>query len=115
MPIPMVAMPFLSALASYFPTSLSWIFLNRLFIHFDVDMRYSTEREGFIIVFIGVLLSTVCYFFLDADWMSFAILIMLAGGDFVFSAREVKSLLEDKAKRNSKPLKESSCAAMNEV
>jgi peptidoglycan/LPS O-acetylase OafA/YrhL len=98
LPIPMITVAFLSALACYFPTSLLWIFLSRLFIYFESDMRYPSERTGFIIMLIGVLMVASCYFFPNIDWASFAILIMLAGGDWIFSFREEKSLLEDKVK-----------------
>lgn len=102
LPIPMVTVAFLSALACYFPTSLLWILLTRLFVHFESDIRQFSEQTGFIIMLIGSIMAASCYFFPNVDWASFAVLIMLAGGDWVFSSRELKSLLEDKVKQSSK-------------
>lgn len=98
MPFPIVTVAYLSALTCYFPTSLFWIFLTRLFVYFEFDIRQTSERTGYIIMLIGVSMAAFCYFFPNIDWALFAILIMLAGGDCFFSAREVRSLLEDIAK-----------------
>ncbi len=102
LPIPMVTVALLSALACYFSTSLFWLFLHPLFFHFGSDKEQSSERPGFIIILIGALMAVSSYFFPNIDWASFAILIMLVGGDWVFTTREKNSLLEDKQKQNSR-------------
>ncbi len=102
LPIPMVTLAFGSALACYFPGSLLWILQTRLYLRFLPEMRQDSERPGFIIMLVGALMVASCYFFPNIDWASLSILIILVGGDCVFSAREVQSLEAEKRSRVNK-------------
>jgi len=98
LPFPAVTAAVLSALIYYLPMSLLWIPLARIFNKYHGfpvrTFGIETERMGYIVMLIGILMTISCYFFPNATLASFGVLVIFGGVDWVLSAREEKAILD---------------------
>lgn len=85
---------FFRALFTYFPISILWIFLARIF-YLGLKMPeytfgFPTKKVGFSILFFGGLVTLISVFTLNTSIAPLGILLILAGVEWILMYREGK-------------------------